>query len=856
MLDEISKRNFSLGTREINIDYIIKHFENEIVNNSFKVQYYKQFLEKTDNSAIKLVKSISKLTEFFKEHKKFIESQNQIEYYQEVISNIARSCYEQNFEILFQKVGLLNNCLIENRKKYANSFTELVINPLEQLNKSCTNDYHREASKKSLDKSFRLFESKKNKGKKSLKDLTSNIYTSDMTRDYNEDQINLCLKTYEYLSQLNETKTSIFNQLYPCILNHMKLQHSYYEESGKYVSDFIQEMNELIPSGFGLVSTQEMNECPILVNFNFNQSCEKQALDEKLKLLRMRKLKMNRATSTPFLNSISKDNERQVEIKRDLSRDQEKYLNLASEQNISNNTCNNNNTNMKFKSSRKNSFQKTHDEQTKLSLFGQKRLKVIENFKEFKVGLHGNRESRKDREKLGYQHEFYDDNSSNKQVRVSEEKCGYLLKRALHTRMGKSWLKRKCAAENGFFYIYHSEENKEPIKLNLGLCEVKSIGDKRFQVYYPNERCFIFMADTEHELNDWVQVLNQAKKDFYNTGVKINGDVQTSSVLDRIKLLDGNSCCCDCGREEADWLVTNLGVLVCIYCCGIHRDLGVHVSKTQSIKIDRLSPTQLIIATLIGNAAFNRIYEANLLMNQKLTVDCTTEMRYKFIKDKYERHKFIKHEIPFDKHHQMIEFAKVNSREKTFEVLLQLFGQNINLLAPIAHDHLKRNLLQLSLIYLEEDIYVYIMLFIVQNRDFTKSMYTIDYQDAKGFTALHYSAIYNRIESAKILLKVGIDVSRLNDYNQTAYDVAHQYSNIELANQIKLHSEGKPIDLIKWSEPQIVNSDEELLSDSLDDDKPEFNELPFNNYNNYNHNTRVQRIRPMSMIESKMSILL
>ena len=130
---------------------------------------------------------------------------------------------------------------------------------------------------------------------------------------------------------------------------------------------------------------------------------------------------------------------------------------------------------MKFKSSRKNSFQKTHDEQTKLSLFGQKRLKVIENFKEFKVGLHGNRESRKDREKLGYQHEFYDDNSNNKQVRVSEEKCGYLLKRALHTRMGKSWLKRKCAAENGFFYIYHSEENKEPIKLNLGLCEVKVI---------------------------------------------------------------------------------------------------------------------------------------------------------------------------------------------------------------------------------------------------------------------------------------------------------------------------------------------------------------------------------------------
>lgn len=145
------------------------------------------------------------------------------------------------------------------------------------------------------------------------------------------------------------------------------------------------------------------------------------------------------------------------------------------------------------------------------------------------------------------------------------------------------------------------------------------------------------------------------------------------------------------------------------------------------------------------------------------------------------------------------------------------------------------------MIQLEEEVFLYIILFIVQNRDFAKSMYTMDYQDSNGYTALHYAAMYNRVESAKILLKAGCDVSIVSDYNQKPYDIAQQYGHIELMKQFQLHTEGKPIDSVKWLEP---SDDEYLSTDSVDDEKTVFNDIHL-------IPKRVQRSRPLSMIESR-----
>lgn len=52
--------------------------------------------------------------------------------------------------------------------------------------------------------------------------------------------------------------------------------------------------------------------------------------------------------------------------------------------------------------------------------------------------------------------------------------------------------------------------------------------------------------------------------------------------IDVLRKVCGNDVCADCGAADPDWASLNLGVLVCIECSGVHRNLGVHISKVCS----------------------------------------------------------------------------------------------------------------------------------------------------------------------------------------------------------------------------------------------------------------------------------
>jgi hypothetical protein len=56
--------------------------------------------------------------------------------------------------------------------------------------------------------------------------------------------------------------------------------------------------------------------------------------------------------------------------------------------------------------------------------------------------------------------------------------------------------------------------------------------------------------------------------------------------LDRLRAVPGNHVCADCGATEPDWASLNLGILLCIECSGVHRQLGVHISKVRSCTLD------------------------------------------------------------------------------------------------------------------------------------------------------------------------------------------------------------------------------------------------------------------------------
>ncbi|KAH7664017.1 Arf-GAP with coiled-coil ANK repeat and PH domain-containing protein [Dioscorea alata] len=86
--------------------------------------------------------------------------------------------------------------------------------------------------------------------------------------------------------------------------------------------------------------------------------------------------------------------------------------------------------------------------------------------------------------------------------------------------------------------------------------------------------------------------------------------------IDVLRKVSGNDICADCGASEPDWASLNLGVLVCIECSGVHRNLGVHISKVRSLTLDVKvwEPSVISLFESLGNAFANSIWEELLHM--------------------------------------------------------------------------------------------------------------------------------------------------------------------------------------------------------------------------------------------------
>ncbi|CAI8604528.1 unnamed protein product [Vicia faba] len=122
---------------------------------------------------------------------------------------------------------------------------------------------------------------------------------------------------------------------------------------------------------------------------------------------------------------------------------------------------------------------------------------------------------------------------------------------------------------------------------------------------------------------------------------------EVGSVSKILRGIPGNDKCAECSTPEPDWASLNLGILLCIECSGVHRNLGVHISKVRSITLDVKvwEPTILELFNNLGNTFCNSIWEGLLLLGDERVGEsnvplkpCSTDpsqYKEKYIQAKY-----------------------------------------------------------------------------------------------------------------------------------------------------------------------------------------------------------------------------
>jgi hypothetical protein len=188
----------------------------------------------------------------------------------------------------------------------------------------------------------------------------------------------------------------------------------------------------------------------------------------------------------------------------------------------------------------------------------------------------------------------------------------------LHRGQSRRW----CVLINGKLYEYAESWDEAPVGvMSMFLCNAKA-AESRFGIELLSMNPadmkagalpvpIVYQASCEALQQEWLKIIT-ACTEFMITHPPSGDDaaVEEDPQVTAVRSVPGNEICADCSRESPEWVSVSLGVTVCTECSGAHRSLGTHISKMQSLALDRLDDVTMELLKAYGNKFANSLWES------------------------------------------------------------------------------------------------------------------------------------------------------------------------------------------------------------------------------------------------------